>query len=242
MSSRSLLFLTIVVGFVAAEVPPYIQICGIKNPNLDDCIIKSVAGLSKKLGAGIPELNVPATDPMVIGDMALIDVENFKAVGSDVTLSGLLTYHINSLHLDLEKRQVDIDMNLAEAKIDGNYNISAKILIPINGRGPLTFTTNDVNAKIKLLYNLVEHAGKQYIYFSSMTTHLNVKDYTIKYEPENFDETLRDAFKQAVGHNNREILEMTRPNLEKAISQRCLEISNKICKHFSYDELFPDRE
>lgn len=121
---------------------PYIQICGIKNPNLDDCIIKSVAGLSKKLGAGIPELNVPATDPMVIGDMALIDVENFKAIGSDVTLSGLLTYHINSLHLDLEKRQVDIDMNLAEAKIDGNYNISAKILIPINGRGPLTFTTS----------------------------------------------------------------------------------------------------
>lgn len=93
-----------------------------------------------------------------------------------------------------------------------------------------------------MLYNLVEHAGKQYVYFSSMTTHLNIKDYTIKYEPENFDETLRDAFKQAIGHNNREILEMTRPNLEKAISQRCLEISNKICKHFSYDELLPDRE
>lgn len=121
---------------------PYIQICGIKNPNLDDCIVKSVAGLSKKLGAGIPELNVPPTDPMVIGDMTLIDVENFKAIGSDVTLSGLLTYHINSLHIDLEKRQVDFDLNLAEAKIDGNYNITAKILIPINGRGPLSFTTS----------------------------------------------------------------------------------------------------
>lgn len=121
---------------------PYIHICGIKNPNLDDCVIKSVAGIAKKLAAGIPELDVPRTDPMAIGDMTLIDVENFKAIGSDVTLTGLLTYHINSLHLDLEKRQVDIDLNLDEAKIDGNYNISAKILIPINGRGPLTFTTS----------------------------------------------------------------------------------------------------
>ena len=242
MSSRLFLFLTIVVGFVAAEIPPYIYICGIKNPNLDDCIIKSVAILSKKLAAGIPELNVPPTDPMLIGDMTLIDIANFKAIGSDVTLSGLLTYHINSLHLDLEKQQVDFDLNLAEAKIDGNYNISARILIPINGKGPLTFTSNDVNAKIRMLYNLVQHAGKQYVYFSSMTTHLNIKDYTIKYEPENFDQTLRNAFSEAVGHNNREILEVTIPNLEKAISKRCLEISNNICKHFSYDELLPDRE
>ncbi|XP_071860333.1 circadian clock-controlled protein daywake [Bombus fervidus] len=242
MLSRLFLLLTIVVGFVAAEVPPYIHICGIKNPNLDDCIIKSVAILSKKIAGGIPELDVPGTDPMLIGDMVLIDTTNFKATGSDVTLSGLLTYHINSFHLDLEKQQVDFDLNLAEAKINGNYNISARILIPINGRGPLTFTTNDVNAKIRMLYNLVEHAGKQYVYFSSITTHLDIKDYTIKYEPENFDQTLRDAFRDAVGHNNREILEVTRPNLEKAISQKCLEISNKICKHFSYDELLPDRE
>ena len=167
-----------------------------------------MAILSKKLAAGIPELNVPPTDPMLIGDMTLIDIANFKAIGSDVTLSGLLTYHINSLHLDLEKQQVDFDLNLAEAKIDGNYNISARILIPINGKGPLTFTSNDVNAKIRMLYNLVQHAGKQYVYFSSMTTHLNIKDYTIKYEPENFDQTLRNAFSEAVGHNNREILDI----------------------------------
>lgn len=130
------------INLITIFAAPYIHICGIKNPNLDDCIIKSVDGLSKKLASGISELNVPPTDPMVIGDMTLIDSENFKAIGSDVRLSGLLTYHINSMHLDLEKRQVDIDLNLAEAKIDGNYNISAKILIPINGRGPLTFTTS----------------------------------------------------------------------------------------------------
>ncbi|XP_003398034.1 uncharacterized protein LOC100646546 [Bombus terrestris] len=242
MSFRLLFFSTIIVGFMAIEIPPYIHICGMKNPNLDDCITKSVDGIAKKLAAGIPELNVPPTDPMLIGDMVLIDTANFKATGSNVTLTGILTYHINRLHLDLEKQQVDIDLDLDEAKIDGNYNISIRILIPINGKGPLTFTTNNANAKIKMLYNLVEHAGKQYVYFSSLTTHLDIKDYTIKYEPENFDETLRDAFREAIGHNNREILEMTRPNLEKAISQRCLEISNKICKHFPYDELLPDRE
>lgn len=107
--------------------------------------------LAEKLAVGIPELNVPPTDPMLIGNMVLIDMADFKATGSDVTLTGLLTNHINSLHLDLEKRQVDFDLNLAEAKIYGNYNISARILIPINGRGPLTFITSKLKNYTYLL-------------------------------------------------------------------------------------------
>ncbi|KZC13437.1 hypothetical protein WN55_04988 [Dufourea novaeangliae] len=169
-------------------------------------------------------------------------MNNFKAVGTDIKLYGLPTYHINSLHIDLPKQQIDIDLQLKDIRMEALYNVSAKILIPINGKGPIKLNAKDVNAKVKLHFKLVERGGKKYTYFPTMTTKLNVKDYTVKFEADNFDKTLQEAVSQALGNSHQEILEATRPNLERVISERCLQIANKICKHFTYDELFPDRE
>lgn len=94
---------------------------------------------------------------------------------------------------------------------------------------------------MKLIFKIVERNGKRYMFFPSMTTHLSVKDFTVKFEAVNFDKTLQQAVTQALGSSHQEILDATRPNIEKAISEKCLEIANKICKHFTYDELFPDR-
>lgn len=75
-----------------------------------------------------------------------------------------------------------------------------------------------------------------------MTTKLDVKDYDVKFEAQNFDKSLHDAISQALGSSHKEILDATKPNLEKVISETVLNMANKICKHFTYDELFPDRE
>ncbi|KOC69862.1 hypothetical protein WH47_07072 [Habropoda laboriosa] len=122
------------------------------------------------------------------------------------------------------------------------YNVTAKILVPIVGQGPIYLSAKDVNAKVRMNYKIVEHKGKRYMYFPSMTTRLTVKDFDVKFELTNFDKALQQAVSQALGNSHQEILDATKPNIEKAISQRCLEMANKICKHFTYDELFPDRE
>ncbi|XP_076763076.1 putative beta-carotene-binding protein [Xylocopa sonorina] len=236
------LFIAAIFGLAAAVVPPYIHVCGARNPKLDQCVINSINDLKDQLKAGIPELDVPPGEPLWIKDIVLVDMPNFKATGKDIMLSGLSNYRINSLHVDLQKKAIDLDITFDEARLEAMYNVHARILVPIDGHGPVNITAKDVNAKIKLTYKIVQRKGKEYIYFSSMTTRLNIEDFDIKWKIDNFDGTLREAFAQALGSSHKEIIETTRPNIEKAISENCLSVANKICRRISYDELFPDRE
>ncbi|XP_076621689.1 uncharacterized protein LOC143342091 [Colletes latitarsis] len=242
MVVKELLFVVVVVGFANAEVPSYIHICGARNPKLDECVIQSVEALAPKLRKGIPELDIPPVDPLTIDRVQISNSPDFKAMATNIKLRGIQPYHVNFLHVDLEKQRVDIDLQFDEIRLNADYAVNARILVPISGNGPITLSTKDVNTKLHLDYKLVERNGKKYVYFWSITTHLDVKDYTVKFEAENFDKILQEAVRQALGNSHREILEATRPNLEKAISQKGLEMANKICKHFTFDELFPDRE
>lgn len=242
MISCQILLFAFVVGFATAEVPSYIPVCGMKNPKLDECIINSVIALREKLRQGIPELDIPPVEPLKISQIQLTDQPNFKAIATDINLLGLLSYKINYLHLDMEKQEVNIDTVFNHIKLNAMYEINAKIIVPIVGKGPIMLESKDVGAKVKLNYKLAEHGGKKYAYFSSITIDLDVKDYDVEFTADNFDDTLQDAIRQAMGDSHKEILAATKPNLEKGISEIVLSMANKICKHFTFDELFPDRE
>ncbi|XP_003699596.2 uncharacterized protein LOC100875174 [Megachile rotundata] len=242
MISCQMLLFAFVVGFAAAEVPSYITVCGLRNPNLDDCILNSVSSLREKLRQGIPDLDIPPVEPLKIAEMKLTDQPTFKAVATNISISGLLTYHVNHLHYDLKKQQIDLDVRFDNIKLDALYNVDAKILVPINGKGPLTLTTKDAGAKVRLFFKFAERGGKKYVYFSSMTIDLDIKDYDVKFKADNFEQSLQDAIGQALGDSHQEILTAAKPNLEKGISELVLNMANKICTHFTFDELFPDRE
>ncbi|XP_034186420.1 putative beta-carotene-binding protein [Osmia lignaria lignaria] len=242
MFSNQLLFLMTVIGMAVAEVPSYIHVCGRKDPKLDECVINSVKSLRDKLRDGIPELDIPPVEPLKMSKVELIDTPSFKATATDIILRGLLTYHVNFLHVDLKKQQIDIDVYFEENKLDAHFNITAQILVPIVGKGPISLVAKNVAAKANLNFKLVDHAGKKYVFFPSMTTNLDVKNYDLKFEAENFDNSLHDAISQALGNSRQEILDAVKPNLEKVISETVLSMANKIGKHFTYDELLPDRE
>ena len=76
-----------------------------------------------------------------------------------------------------------------------------------------------------------------------MTTKLNIKDYTSNFKPkEGPDSTLATAINAALQNSRQEIIESTTPHIERTVTKEMLELANKICKSFTYDELFPDHE
>lgn len=242
MLLKVLLLFAAVASCASDEIPSYMHVCGKRNPNLDQCIINSVNDLAGTLRKGVPELNIPSSEPFTMDKVKLADMPNFKAYGTNIKIYGLPSYHINSVHMDLEKQRIDVDLNFGEVKLVADYNVTARILVPIVGGGPITLTSSDVGAKVRLNYELVERKGKQYMYFSSMTTKLDIKDFKAKFQSQNFDHTIQEAINQALGSSHKEIIETTRPNIENAISEKCLELANKLCQRFTYDQLFPDRE
>lgn len=237
-------FILAAIGFTAAKVPSYIHVCGRRNPKLGECVIESVKALNDHIRDGIPELDVPPIEPLYIPSVPLADMQDFKAIGRNITLSGLSYHILHSVEFKFtdDGGMVHIECEFPNVKMHALYDVTARILVPIKGNGPITITTKNVRANVKLTFKVVNRGGVPHVYFPAMTTQLTVTDFDVDFVAENFDKVLQDAVSQALGSSHKEVLEFTKPNLEKAISERVLQISNQICKHFTYDELLPDTE
>lgn len=117
----------------------YIQICGQRNQrNLDDCVLKSIKNLKRKLIEGIPETDIMPIEPFLLNNITITDKPNIKIVGMNVKLHHLSNFHIEYLHLDLEKMELDINLHFDKNEINVDYNVIINVSVPLQKNGSLT--------------------------------------------------------------------------------------------------------
>ncbi|KAG8036447.1 hypothetical protein G9C98_003769 [Cotesia typhae] len=237
-------FISSLVLVTFAQVPPYIKVCGRKNPQLNQCIKNSVESLRTKLHTGIPELNVPALEYLEIEEgLPLANSNEIKASAKQVKLLGLSGFIINDIKMDLDTKSIDIDVSFKQVQLEGDYEVTAKIIVPVSGKGPIKIDANDVTAKVSIHYRLVNTKKGQRMHFPSMTCKLRIANYHSRFiTRDSQDATLSEAINSVINNSQQEILDGIIPSLERSISRKILELANKVTKNFTYDELFPDRE
>jgi len=77
---------------------------------------------------------------------------------------------------------------------------------------------------------------------SKMKINVDIKGYDAEYGLNNTElSRLNEVISNFIGNNQEEIINILKPVLEETISQRIILISNDMIKHFTYEELFPDR-
>lgn len=69
---------------------PYINVCHKGDPALNQCMMKSVEQIRPYLTRGIPELDIPPIEPIIIGD--LIVAESVPGQGVSITAKGVKAY------------------------------------------------------------------------------------------------------------------------------------------------------
>ncbi|EZA47288.1 hypothetical protein X777_16539 [Ooceraea biroi] len=225
--------------FLAAS---YIHVCGRRDPNINQCILDNVNNMKDKLCMGIPELSVPAFEPVIIDKLVVADTPNTKFYLKNVVINGLCDFDVKSLQSDLKKNHFKVDLILNHIIINATYDIDARIVIPINQKGDAFVKTDDVRAIANMDLTITSKNGKRYVYMSQMKINLDLKTYDIQL---NVDERERSELSRIVGifigSNQKDIIAVVKPLLEEVISKRILLIANEIVKHFTYEELFPDR-
>jgi len=151
---------------------------------------------------------------------------------------------LTKFRADFDKQLFEMALIFPKVTLEADYDVKAKILVPINEKGPIKTITDNVIAHVVLKFELVERRGRKLIYFPSMTTKLEINDYEAVFRPNAdgvTDNPMTQAINQVLVTSRHEIIESMTPNIEKAVSKKVLEVSNKICKRFTFDELFPDR-
>ncbi|XP_011706856.1 PREDICTED: juvenile hormone-binding protein-like [Wasmannia auropunctata] len=232
----------LITTHVTAEVPSYINICGRKDPNLDQCILNNIENLKDKICEGIPELDIRSTNPLLLDQLVIFDTPNTKLYIKDSKVTGLCDFTINSLHMDIDKLHFDVDLLFKQIQINSTYDLNLQLLVPIANKGQVYISTDNVGAKVGADIKVVTKNGQRYMYISKLTIKLDIKGYYIKLDQNQRElNQLREIVTNFVGNNQEEILRTFRPVLEKAISNEIISISNNIVKHFTYEELFPDR-
>lgn len=105
------------------------------------------------------------------------------------------------------------------------------------------FLADNVDAKIGIDMRVLTKGAKQHFYLSRMTTKLDIKGYEATMGSMDNDQInqLQQAVSNFLGDNQKEIIETLKPIIEDAVSRETLRISNEIVKHFTYEEIFPER-
>ncbi|CAG9792064.1 unnamed protein product [Diatraea saccharalis] len=162
-----------------ASLPPYITACDIDDKNLATCVREQIIASLPKFTKGIPELKVPAIDPINLDDIK-IDGNGLTLTFTEAIMEGLS----DSVLTDLKERFV--------LKFKSNFTLKAKyevdgriLILPIQGKGDAFVYAKGVEVEISSKF---DHTKK------NNADHLKLVMPTYKYDVERTTFDLRNLF------------------------------------------------
>ncbi|KAM0731165.1 putative beta-carotene-binding protein [Formica fusca] len=226
----------------ATEIPSYINVCGRRDPNLNKCVADNIKNLQERICKGLTEMNLPPMEPLNIDRLVLSETDNNKIYLNDVQITGLCSYIVKSVDIDIDKLNFNIEASFNRLYLNGTYDIDVRILVPIAHKAPIYITADNINAKVTLQAEMTTYKDKKHMYISEIKTSADIKKYDVQYGlKENEISQLGQILGDLIGKNQEEFIQRFTPPLEEEISKWLLKIVNNIMKMYSYDELFPDR-
>ncbi|KAL6255407.1 hypothetical protein P5V15_013742 [Pogonomyrmex californicus] len=228
-----------------AEIPSYIKVCNRNDPEINKCVLNSIDQLRSKLVTGIPELEVPAIEPLVLKQVRLL--RGPQAARLDVNLTniqifGPSTFKIRDFKIDPKDVFLTFKVGFQKLDFKGKYQINAQILLlNLVGEGGLTGTFFDYECDCLLNSHKIIKNNNTYVNFEKMKFDIKINKAVINLD--NLfggDPILGPASNEVLNANSNFLVDEIKPILEESLSDLFTNIANKITGTFTYDELFPD--
>ncbi|KAB0797251.1 hypothetical protein PPYR_08245 [Photinus pyralis] len=224
------------------EIPDYIHICHRNDPNVADCIKTSVELLRPRLKEGIPELDVPSLDPFYVPDHDLVmGSPSFKLLRRNTVAYGVSDFEIVKLKVNIPDLTFGIQVLIPLIIVEGDFDISAQILIPFKGQGRYSMNASRAFGDAVLHAEPKDGNGEDHLHFIRLELKINVPEYHISLSSPNSGGSLLSKTANMVNQNKKLFLDILMPVLERQLSVMLLDIANRITKNFKYDEVFPEK-
>ncbi|XP_011879805.1 PREDICTED: uncharacterized protein LOC105568608 [Vollenhovia emeryi] len=237
-------FFTFVLAtaYAAEDIPSYVHVCGRNDPNYGDCVLDNINNMKPLICTGMPELNVPPQEPVIIDKMVIFDTNNLKLILEDAKIFGICNFDVQSFNMSLDKLHFDFTFVLKHLNMDTVYDIDIRVLVSLANKGIAHISADNVNGKLSVQLKEVTKNGKTEIYVSKANTNLDILDKKFMYE---FDDSekdlvqLHEVIRNTVSENEKEILSKIKPILEARVSKMAIETGNNVTYN-RFDQLFPN--
>ncbi|XP_026675638.1 uncharacterized protein LOC108632641 isoform X2 [Ceratina calcarata] len=224
---------------------PYIKPCKKSDPDINNCIVKTIDELRPKLASGIPELDAPAIEPLNLKEVHLIRGPvgaKLEINVTDLRVRGPSTFRVQNLTSDVENVVFTFRVLFDKLSFKGKYQIDATVLLlKLRGQGNITGTFTDYASDVLLKADKIQRDNDTYLHFEKMKLKLRIgKTHLQLTNLFGGDNVLSAATHELLNNNNALLLEELTPVLESSLSQLFTDVANNITKSFTYKELFPD--
>ncbi|XP_044266493.1 protein takeout-like [Tribolium madens] len=244
MGSKLFIVFLGIVCFASAAIPPYIKVCKSSEANLASCIIESVNLLKPTLKEGIPELNVPPIEPLLLDEVKLRSGPSSAKINANITnikVWGPSTFEILELKPNLPKAKFAFKVRIPSLHFEGDYDIDMRILVlEYKGVGPITGNFTNYSFDCILKGNRIQKDGEEYLKFDKMRLRLNIGHSRITLgNLFRDDPIIGRATNDVINDNTDLFINEIKPVLENSLAEKFTDIANKITLKFTYKELFP---
>ncbi|XP_072938877.1 circadian clock-controlled protein daywake-like [Epargyreus clarus] len=232
-----LFIVTFVLHYAAAEhyrtKPNFVKTCLKSDPEFDDCSKQAVQQLFDALGPGLPEIDLPALDPLNIPKIRILQGDgpvNVNAALDNVIVTGFGHTQVLQSQVDTKTYDFYTKVHVPKIRIEGTYDLKGKILlIPLVGRGVCWFEPRNMTIDIVSDVKLYDKDG--FVFFNVTAAHVKYAIGGLKLRMNNlFDgiKSLEDSTNEYLNANWRPVSESLRPILTKTIEDILLGFMQQI--------------
>lgn len=225
------------------EIPSDIPRCKEADQNLSECILNAFRQMVPRAINGIPELNIPPTDPLEVDKSSYQFVNNIiqgKVALRNVKIKGLSKTIFNSVEYKKQgdKFKMVVKFKTPELFIQGRFKAEVKINnAKMNSKGAFNLTMTDIDAIGMPEGEWYERDGQRYIRltkFNIEPTLGNMRFYATGLMP---DPLLNDAVVEFVNQNWRTAYKPIISETRSTWEPEFLKLSNEYFSHLPFDSL-----
>ncbi|KAL0101147.1 hypothetical protein PUN28_018774 [Cardiocondyla obscurior] len=238
----ALFVFALVTANVTAKLPYYIHPCGLKNPNYNQCFANSIEIIKPKICSGMPELNYPRVEPIILNDLTIYDNVNAKLSLDEVKVYNICNFTLNSVDADFnDKMYANLELRFDHIHLVSTYSSDIHLLARIAHRSTGHIFLDNVDLKMKIDFKKITKNGTTNLYVSKMKLNLIINEFNYTFnEDDKKKDILQEVIQDIVTKNKNEIISKIKPDLELKLSKQFITIINNILYN-RYAELFPNR-
>merc|ERR1711994_841244 len=140
--------LLLIKSAFAANPAEDLKECLQTNTVLDDCLREILVNMGSKYKAGVPELGLPAIDPLVMPEIEL-NLGNSKVKFEDIVANGLNRVTVKSVNYDKASNSIKLSMVFDNMESTGKYTVT--VLGTSSGPYNNSYSTIEVESVAKLV-------------------------------------------------------------------------------------------
>lgn len=222
---------------------PYIKQCKSDVKDLTGCFISSIHHIRPYLARGIPDIEMPSTEPFRMDELSLsltTGPNGYRVTLRDIDVFGASNYTVSSLKLAEGKKPFETRIIIPKMRITSKYSSSGVLIIlPASGNGTFHAALGDVSTVCKGFVSKQTRNGEDYLHIDSMELDLEVKNVRMLVKKVfNNNRILTEATNLFLKENGHEVLKAMTPQLRKKLSAVFMQIGNQIFKHVPVSSMY----